>query len=317
MRVRKIRNFGAIYVFIMAFLTMTFLPELTGIQISTLVEPKTARAAVPTAALPMREELEPVYNHWKVKKQKCSYPGKLYRGVGFIVKGTLISSRPLTCALGMIQSEEGKVLYEDRVTVEKDRVNLNEMDEALLFSRLDEGSYRYVVLLYDKEHCNKVIDREFQVEKQDWAWPVYGGVKGDGWCCECSAHHGRHYGVDIKGPGQPIHATADGTVVYAKYHESNGLGSFGRLLILYHGGGIYSYYAHCSTHYVKAGDKVKQGDTVATVGATGRAFGPHLHFELRRGPVFQGGYNSDKLVDKQIYVQFNPLKKGYLKAGSH
>lgn len=102
---------------------------------------------------------------------------------------------------------------------------------------------------------------------------------------------------------------ADGTVVYAKYHAASSKASFGKLIIVYHGNGIYSYYAHCSSFKVKVGDKVIAGDKIGITGSTGYAFGSHLHFEMRKGPAFSGSYNGYKLLDKYTYRQFNPGTK--------
>lgn len=88
-----------------------------------------------------------------------------------------------------------------------------------------------------------------------------------------------HKGIDIGSPnGTPIYATADGTVTYSGYNS----GGYGNLVIISHGNGIETYYAHCSKLYVKKGQKVNAGDNIAAVGSTGRSTGNHLHFEIRQ-----------------------------------
>ena len=90
-----------------------------------------------------------------------------------------------------------------------------------------------------------------------------------------------HTGIDIYAPqGTPIKAVASGTV---KMTEKNpeGFSGYGWIVIVDHGEGISTWYAHCGGFAVKAGDKVKVGDTLGTVGMTGRTTGPHLHFEVR------------------------------------
>ena len=89
-----------------------------------------------------------------------------------------------------------------------------------------------------------------------------------------------HSGTDIAVPeGTPILAAADGTVTIANALDSWG-GSYGYYVKLDHGGGLTTLYAHCSSICVTAGQQVKAGQVIAYVGQTGRATGPHLHFEI-------------------------------------
>ena len=89
-----------------------------------------------------------------------------------------------------------------------------------------------------------------------------------------------HSGTDIAVPeGTPILAAADGTVTIANALDSWG-GSYGYYVKLDHGGGLTTLYAHCSSICVTAGQQVKAGEVIAYVGQTGRATGPHLHFEI-------------------------------------
>jgi len=96
-----------------------------------------------------------------------------------------------------------------------------------------------------------------------------------------------HFGTDIAAySGTPISAFADGRVVAARENDS-----WGKYILLYHGDGIYTRYAHASVKYVQAGDTVERGQRIGRVGMTGGATGPHLHFELRvegmyRNPEF-------------------------------
>ena len=89
-----------------------------------------------------------------------------------------------------------------------------------------------------------------------------------------------HSGTDIAVPeGTPILAAADGTVTVANALDSWG-GSYGYYVKLDHGGGLTTLYAHCSSICVTAGQQVQAGEVIAYVGQTGRATGPHLHFEI-------------------------------------
>lgn len=87
----------------------------------------------------------------------------------------------------------------------------------------------------------------------------------------------RHKGLDIAAPtGTSIQAIADGKVILAQRS-----GAFGNLVKIDHGNGFETWYAHTSKMYVKAGQQVKAGDTIAAVGSTGNSTGPHLHLEIR------------------------------------
>lgn len=87
-----------------------------------------------------------------------------------------------------------------------------------------------------------------------------------------------HAGIDIPGQrGLPISAAADGTVLEAGFDPDQG-----NYLLLDHGEGLTTLYAHCQEILVQAGDQVEEGDTIALLGSTGISTGPHLHFEVRR-----------------------------------
>ncbi len=86
-----------------------------------------------------------------------------------------------------------------------------------------------------------------------------------------------HKGIDIGAPaGTPIMAAADGVVIFVGRKSS-----FGRTIILDHGRGLTTRYAHCSKILKKIGQRVKKGDIIARMGSTGRSTGPHLHYEVR------------------------------------
>ncbi|MDL2220681.1 peptidoglycan DD-metalloendopeptidase family protein [Eubacteriales bacterium OttesenSCG-928-N14] len=104
-------------------------------------------------------------------------------------------------------------------------------------------------------------------------WPVTGRISS-----YYGMRNGRmHYGLDIPKPhGDPIKAAADGTVTAARVN-----GNYGLMVDIDHGGGYVTRYSHMSSFNCKVGDKVKQGDVIAYIGATGNAEGNHLHFEIR------------------------------------
>jgi len=86
-----------------------------------------------------------------------------------------------------------------------------------------------------------------------------------------------HYGIDFTGSiGTPVHVTGDGVVIVAEYTFDG----YGKNIIVDHGFGYKTRYAHLSKIDVKAGDKVKRGQIVGLLGNTGRSTGPHLHYEV-------------------------------------
>ncbi len=272
-----------------------------------------APMATPQSELP---QVTTKPNTLVVKKKKCSYPKKIYKGQAFTVKGTLTSNNEIKTVQASIVTTDGKAEYAVTKKTKGTKFNLSKVDDKMKFSELESGTYVYEVEVTDTYGNNQTaLKKEFTVKASKWMWPVANSTLGDGFRCRCSSHGGRHYGVDIKGVsrGTNIRAIRDGEVVYAQYHRGAYKSSFGKLVILHHGNGIYSYYAHCNSIKSKVGTKVKQGDVIATVGATGRTFGTHLHLELRKGPEFNGKYNHYKLLDKYRYKQFNPMKKNYLK----
>lgn len=91
-----------------------------------------------------------------------------------------------------------------------------------------------------------------------------------------------HHGLDLAAPpGTPVLAAAEGRVAYS----GNGMRGYGKVVVLKHASEVSTVYAHNSALLVRMGETVSQGQTIARVGATGRATGPHLHFEIRRRGV--------------------------------
>lgn len=116
-----------------------------------------------------------------------------------------------------------------------------------------------------------------------WTWPAAGRISsGFGYRTHpISGERRLHAGTDVAAPeGTPIVAARDGTVASAGWS-----GGYGNLVVLDHGDGHTSRYAHTSRMLVGAGDPVQRGQLIARVGSTGDSTGPHLHFEIRWGGV--------------------------------
>jgi lipoprotein NlpD len=112
-------------------------------------------------------------------------------------------------------------------------------------------------------------------------WPVDGGTVMSYFGAPRSRGH-KHGGVDIRGNhGQKVRAAAAGTVTYS----GSTMRRYGRTVIVDHGNGTSTLYAHNSALLVRVGQKVRAGETIARVGRTGNATTDHVHFEIRRGNV--------------------------------
>jgi murein DD-endopeptidase MepM/ murein hydrolase activator NlpD len=108
----------------------------------------------------------------------------------------------------------------------------------------------------------------------EFAWPLDGPVSSG-----FGGRNGRaHEGIDVLAPpGAPIRAAEAGSVSH-----SGALGAYGETVVIRHRGGFATVYAHASRVLAARGDRVRKGQVVAEVGASGNATGPHLHFEIRR-----------------------------------
>ena len=109
-------------------------------------------------------------------------------------------------------------------------------------------------------------------------WPVRGWVTSEFGVrmSPLDGNYGVHQGIDIASPpGTLIRSSANGTVSFARWAHG-----YGNLVVITHGYGLSTKYGHCSEILVREGQRVKRGQVIATVGSTGRASGPHLHYEV-------------------------------------
>ncbi|MGE5568989.1 MAG: peptidoglycan DD-metalloendopeptidase family protein [Rhodospirillales bacterium] len=121
--------------------------------------------------------------------------------------------------------------------------------------------------------------RFWQVNTHPSIWPVEGTLRGHfGSRTDPFSGEGAfHRGVDISAPaGTPVRAAADGFVAQAQF-----MSGYGRVVIIDHGNGLQTYYAHLSRFAVVPGQEIRQGEVIGAVGSSGRATAPHLHYEVR------------------------------------
>lgn len=108
-------------------------------------------------------------------------------------------------------------------------------------------------------------------------WPLHGRIVSR-FGYRVYPWRGFHTGLDISGRyGTPIRATANGTVSFVGWRRG-----YGRTVIIKHGYGISTLFAHSSRYAVKQGQKIKKGQIICYVGNTGYVTGPHLHYEVRK-----------------------------------
>jgi len=121
--------------------------------------------------------------------------------------------------------------------------------------------------------CEGAYDGVVGAEK--FTYPVQGEAWLSGFDFQPAANH---FGIDLGGAiGDPISAVDNGVVVYAGWNDWG----YGEMVVIDHGNGWQSLYAHLATVDVRCGQEVYRGDQLGTMGQTGNAVGPHLHFELR------------------------------------
>lgn len=126
--------------------------------------------------------------------------------------------------------------------------------------------------------CEELDGRRIVLESAPAIWPVR-GILSSGFGVRISPFTDTkvfHHGLDIIArPGAPVMAASGGVVVRSGYESL-----FGNLVVLDHGYGYRTLYAHLGERAVATGDVVGKGESLGTVGATGRTTGPHLHYEV-------------------------------------
>jgi murein DD-endopeptidase MepM/ murein hydrolase activator NlpD len=148
---------------------------------------------------------------------------------------------------------------------------------------------------------------QWQTHSQPSVWPLMGtlsssfGERSDPFSGEGAFHSG----IDLSAAkGTPVHATADGVVLQAGWG-----GEYGKVVVINHGNRLQTYYAHLSEVLVLPGEDVRLGEVIALSGGTGRATGPHLHYEVRIGgtPVNPYRYLAKPRLAQSLKPQHNDL----------
>ncbi len=149
-----------------------------------------------------------------------------------------------------------------------------------IFVPLDRGIVETARKAASIENAPVATDPKSLFSESGFLWPVPSSTSvtsNFGW------RWGRpHEGVDIGARvGSNIVAAQDGVIVYS----GDEIGGYGNITVIAHKGGYFTVYAHASKNFTREGQRVYRGQVIAQVGLTGRTYGPHLHFEVRKNGV--------------------------------
>jgi len=172
------------------------------------------------------------------------------------------------------ETEEGQALA--LAQLEDDR---NELDRII--QEDEDRRAREAARQAEIDRRNNVVQQPFVHDNQTLQWPVPGFTRiSSPFGNRADPFNGRtafHSGIDIPAPmGINILAAESGTVIFSGWQ-----GGYGNTVIINHGNGLHTMYAHASSLSVRVGQNVNRGDVIARIGSTGRSTGNHLHFEVR------------------------------------
>ncbi len=145
---------------------------------------------------------------------------------------------------------------------------------------------KYSLFIFTLLYCNLLVNAQNDNQGLDKWLPVFFPLKEKDFVRMSSIFGYRkhpilqeirkHKGIDLVAEkGKPVYASADGEVTKSDFHKQ-----YGKRILITHSGNIKTLYAHLMDQFVKPGHHIKQGQLIGTVGETGLATGPHLHFEI-------------------------------------
>lgn len=197
-----------------------------------------------------------------------------------------------TVGIKQEQQEEGAG-SSGETSSEEVRLHASRSDQDRVLDRVADNLYILQSLVPEKADTLELLKGEVDEYIRRLAatpsiWPTRGRISS-GFGMRRNPFGGGsqfHYGIDIAGThGTPVYATANGQVSFAGYR-----GGFGNLVIISHGYGFQTYYAHLSGFAVSNGQWVKRGQVIGYMGRSGRATGTHLHYEVHVNGVAVNPY---------------------------
>lgn len=199
------------------------------------------------------------------------------------------ASNPVKLLFGkVISTDPVKIQVGEYLTLTKEFLVINgavSQDDTVTLIRC-QGGQKYVVLGTRTVSVETTVYTGGEVSSTaegDWQYPFKNGyiqTSPFGWRRHpITGNNAYHTGVDIVGTGSKlIYPVNNGTIVYTKISNSG----YGNHILINHGGGIWSLYAHMSKIYVKEGQSVNKNTILGVEGSTGNSTGSHLHLEIRK-----------------------------------
>ena len=198
----------------------------------------------------------------------------------FCAAATLANGIVYAAEPNVAASEEAKTTFTNTVATTYSEADLPSSDLIRIDAQVDKNDTTIMAI------ADKVVYLANQNNVPS-GWPVESRIVSTEFnpTGNKSISDGRkHEGMDISTRSQiiPIYASASGEVITANYHRN-----YGNQVIIDHGNGYTTLYAHCNELMVSAGDIVKKGDVIATTGSTGWSTGIHLHYEVMLNGEYQ------------------------------
>ncbi len=257
---------------------------------SHLVTPRRALLAAPLLLAARPSQAGPPLSWRGEPRQGALLVGRTGRGVRLILDGRPVRVSPegeFAFGFGRDHSDESTLIFTRpdgrtetrRIAVEKrswDVQHITGLPPAQVTP--DEQALRRILSEREMLAAVRGIDSARTDFVHPLAWPTRGRISGVFGSQRVLNGQPRqpHYGFDIAAPtGTPVVAALPGRVKLSEEFFF-----FGQIIVLDHGHGVNTLYAHLSSREVELGQEVEQGERIAAVGATGRVTGPHLHFSL-------------------------------------
>ena len=221
------------------------------------------------------QEQKKSFLHFHISPKTLRFTAALC-AAAMMVGGVAYAATPETAAAAPAEAPA----FTDVIRTSYNEIDIPEVDYVRMNTLVDASDISFLMI------ADKAIDLANQ-NCIPSGWPVESRIVSTEFnpTGDRSISDGRkHEGMDISTRSQiiPIYATANGTVVTANYDSG-----YGNQVIIDHGNGFTTLYAHCNELMVSAGDTVKKGDIIATTGNTGWSTGIHLHYEVMLNGVYQ------------------------------
>jgi murein DD-endopeptidase MepM/ murein hydrolase activator NlpD len=214
-----------------------------------------------------------LFNRYTLLKRETAEHKRRQDELVAMVASTAREEQSETRELATVRVEKGEVL-------QGLRVKQSDLQEELRQFVADEAEITSQIEAYARMHASRTgRGRQYPAFTGRFSRPVDGPItSGFGMRYHPILHVVRmHEGIDFGAPvGTPIHVVADGDVIATTFMRG-----YGHVVMVDHGGGVSTVYAHTSAVYCSPGQHVKRGQVIAAVGNSGLSTGPHLHFEVR------------------------------------